>query len=113
MDNIQKGKEAEQVASIFFVRQGYQIMARNYRYKRAEIDLIIRRDDMMVFVEVKYRTTTKYGFPEEFVSDHQKEMILGAADYYLTQAEWEGHIRFDIIAVDASNRIEHFQDAFY
>lgn len=113
MDSKEIGKRAEERALNLLSNQGYELCEKNYRYKRSEIDLIVRKSQTLVFIEVKYRRTTKFGHPEEFVSANQKRSILEGAEHYITEIGWQHHIRFDIIAVDAAFNIEHFQDAFY
>ncbi len=110
------GKEGEALAAQFLENKGYQVRDRNYRYQRAEIDLIVQKDQLLVFVEVKYRTSTTFGYPEDFVDAPQASRIIEAADHYLCQINWIGNIRFDIVAVmmqQAAPVIRHFEDAFY
>lgn len=111
--NKKRGDDAEKIACDYLKQEGYILAEKNFRYKRAEIDLIFKQGETMVFVEVKYRKNEKFGFPEEFVSAGQQERILEAATYYLEMIDWAGAIRFDIIAIDASLEITHFEDAFY
>lgn len=111
--NKQKGEHAEEIAAEFLTQKGFEILLRNYRHKRSEIDIISSMDSILVFIEVKYRSNNQYGYPEDFVSDNQKKSILTAAEEYILTQKWEGLIRFDIIAIDASNHITHFEDAFY
>jgi len=110
------GKSGEDKAEAFLKNAGYSISKRNYRYKHAEIDIICVIDDLLVFVEVKTRTSTSFGQPESFVTENQQASIIRGAEQYLKEQNWEGDIRFDILAiVDAQGRvsIEHFKDAFY
>ncbi|PIB37584.1 hypothetical protein BFP72_15500 [Reichenbachiella sp. 5M10] len=92
---------------------GYRILARNYRYKRAEIDMIVSTEDLLLFVEVKYRKSERYGHPEAFVSPNQQSLILSAAAHYLEETRWPKAIRFDVFSVNAENKITHFEDAFH
>ncbi|WP_420582427.1 YraN family protein [Reichenbachiella sp.] len=107
------GQKAEEQALQYLINQGYTLRERNYRYKRSEVDLILLDSKTIVFVEVKYRSTSQFGYPEEFVSDNQKKLILQGAENYLADLGWQGPIRFDIIAIDAHFNITHFEDAFY
>ncbi len=111
--NQSKGENAEKLAASYFQEMGFSIVEKNYRFKRSEIDLIVANNVLMVFVEVKYRSSIAFGQPEDFVSDHQKSKIIEAADEYLYQCNWQGNIRFDIISVNVKNEIEHFEDAYY
>ncbi len=107
------GKQAEDLALKYLNGKGYELREQNYRYKRSEIDLIVYKDSLIVFVEVKYRSNSQFGHPEEFVSPNQKRSILECAEHYISIINWQNHIRFDIIALDAKFNIEHFEDAFY
>ncbi len=115
-DKIEKGKAGEDLAAQFLIEKGYQILARNYRYKRSEIDLIMKKDNCLVFVEVKLRTTDAFGFPEEFVDEKKAAKILEGADQYIYELKWEGNIRFDIVAIRQINgqtEVVQIEDAFY
>ena len=115
-DKIQKGKEAEDWAVEFLISKGYAIVERNYRFKHAEIDIITKKDNWLIFVEVKMRSTTKFGFPETFVDYHQTQSILFAAENYTYKTQWEGNVRYDIISILVANNLHeiyHIEDAFY
>ena len=76
------GDRAEQTAADFLKKKGYSILESNYRFKRAEIDLIVKKDELIAFVEVKYRANSKFGYPESFVNDKKAELIGLAATHY-------------------------------
>jgi len=109
------GKKGEKIAASFLQKKGYNIIRRNFRSGRSEIDLICKFEDKLIFVEVKTRNSTKYGYPEESVDQHKIEMILKGAEDYIFDENWKGKIRFDIIAIQLYPTIEifHFTDAFY
>lgn len=111
------GKEGEKLAAEYLQEKDYQIVEKNYRYKRGEIDLIVQKDNLLVFVEVKARTNAGYGHPEEAVNVKKEEMIIKTADQYLIEKNWQGLIRFDIISIffgkASSPEVVHFEDAFY
>lgn len=111
--NKYKGDKAEKLATNYFLKLGYSVLKKNYRYKRSEIDLIVCKENLIIFIEVKYRSSIGFGQPEEFVSENQKIKILEAADEFIHLNNWKGNIRFDIIAINAQNELEHFKDAFY
>lgn len=108
-----KGQIAESKAAKYFQQNGFKLLEKNYRYRRAEIDLVVGKADLLVFVEVKYRKSNDYGEPEQFVTTNQQTKILEAADEYIHQNNWNGNIRFDIVAINAQGDLEHFEDAFY
>ena len=114
-DKIKTGREGENLAADFLEKKGYQILARNYRFKHAEIDLIAKKESFIVFVEVKTRSYSFYGEPEAFVDSKKTATILRAAEQYTFENKYEGNIRFDIISVKVggSAEIVHFEDAFH
>lgn len=104
------------MAAEYLSAKGYEVLERNYRYGRAEIDLIVKIKNWLVFVEVKTRSGSDFGFPEEFVDRAKEELILTAAENYIYKIDWEGNVRYDIVSVlgtVAGWEIEHFEDAFY
>ncbi|GHE56106.1 MULTISPECIES: YraN family protein [Roseivirga] len=110
------GKKGEDLACSFLQSHGYEIVVRNFRHKKSEIDVICRKDNLLVFVEVKTRRSVEFGFPEEFVSQNQQKAIIRAAENYVIEHAWKGDIRFDIVAVlinKETTDIEHLKDAFY
>jgi putative endonuclease len=111
------GQAGEDAAAAHLLTQGYTIARRNYRYRRAEVDLIARRgEDLLVFVEVKARSSAQFGHAEEFVTERKRQLFRLAAEQYQEETNWQGDIRFDIIALLRTAdgfRLEHFEDAFY
>ncbi|UFH55710.1 YraN family protein [Spirosoma sp. KNUC1025] len=110
------GKHGEEEAVRYLLEKGYEIMARNYRYQHAEIDLIAKKEKLLVFVEVKARTNLSYGNPEEFVSYTKAKLVMKAAEHYVFAHNWLHDLRFDIVAVTLAGnelRIKHIEDAFY
>jgi putative endonuclease len=111
---MKTGAKGERLAAEFLEKKGFEIVARNYRYGRAEIDLIARRENWILFVEVKTRSSSSFGEPEEFVSASQVNRIYNAAEQFIYATDWRGHIRFDIVSVklkDGETEIIHFEDA--
>jgi putative endonuclease len=112
----QLGQAAENLAVSYFKEQGFSIIARNYRYQRAEIDIIARKDELLVFVEVKTRRDNQFGYPEVFVTPRQQVLIRTAAENYLFTHDWCHALRFDIIAIlqrkNNQTQLTHFEDAF-
>ncbi len=113
----QLGQAGETAAADYFLAAGYEIVARGYRHGRAEVDLVLRRGtELLVFAEVKTRSTSQFGPPETFVSARKKELFRLAATHLQETLDWRGDIRFDIVALTQLSqgfRLEHFEDAFY
>ena len=93
MNKRKTGQEQEVKAACFLKTQGYQILERNYRCKKGEIDLIAREGQYLVFVEVKYRSTNESGLPEEAVDLRKQRQISRVAAWYLTEKNPERIIR--------------------
>lgn len=111
------GKAGEDEACLFLERYGYAVEQRNWRCGRAEIDLIARKEDQLVFIEVKTRSNLSYGRPELFVDSRKAARVAAAAGAYMQQVAHEWIFRFDVIAVIYRGRgmfsIRHFEDAFF
>ncbi len=110
------GKLGEERAAAFLIEKGYEILARNHRYKKSEVDLICQKGALLVFVEVKTRSSRAFGEPESFVSHSQQKAIIRAAEAYMLEMDWDGDLRFDIIAIlskGGEEELTHLEDAFY
>jgi putative endonuclease len=106
------GKDAERRADAFLQRQGLRTLARNYRCRGGEIDLIARDRDTLVFVEVRLRRHTAFGGPLASVDARKQRRLTIAAEHYLQRHPWSGPCRFDVIGIDATDRCEWVRDAF-
>lgn len=117
MHNQDFGKYGEQYAANYLEQQGYTILETNYRVSYAEVDLIVQKDETIIFVEVKTRSYDFYGSPEEFVTSKKQAMMVFAASQYCEKLEHEGEIRFDIIAIikpkNQAPKVKHIEDAFF
>lgn len=101
------------MAAAFLEEKGYEIVARNYRFRKAEIDIIVKRDDWLLFVEVKTRKSNAWGEPEKFVGAAKVNQIFLAAEEFIFSNDWNGHVRFDVVSVKLGDEPEivHFEDA--
>ncbi|WP_339659347.1 YraN family protein [uncultured Polaribacter sp.] len=109
------GEIGEQIAVDFLIKNGYKILERNYRYIKAEVDIIAQKADVLAIVEVKTRSTDHFGNPQDFVNPKKIKLLLSAIDHYVIQRELDLEVRFDIIAIiyQKNNiKIEHLEDAF-
>ena len=111
------GAWGEEQAFALLVERGLTVLERNWRYKRAEIDIIAREDDILVFVEVKTRAYTAFGRPEESVGYQKRKLLIDAAMAYMRAVGHEWEIRFDIVSVLGEPgkpiEIKHIRDAFF
>jgi len=116
-DKIKRGAQGEQMAAEYLIQNGYEIIARNYRHKRSEIDLIVQRDNWLIFVEVKTRTNVSFGHPEEAVDEAKVTKVMEGAEHYIFANDWKGPVRYDVIAItmrkNGAHEIKHIEDAFY
>ena len=116
MNRKAMGDHAEQLACAFLQQQGLQLLIRNYRCRRGEIDLIMRDGDSLVFVEVRYRHRTAFGTAAETVSTSKQARIIHCAKCYLTQQRaWNEPARFDVVCIEGSaqrRRTEWLPNAF-
>lgn len=111
-----KGAKAEEIAVNFLINKNYKILEKNYNTRYGEIDIICKKDNMIIFVEVKMRKSSVFGLPEETVLKPKIDRIRKTALIYLDKAdEYYADIRFDVIAIlgdDKDMRIEHIEEAF-
>ncbi|OED38497.1 hypothetical protein AB832_04545 [Flavobacteriaceae bacterium (ex Bugula neritina AB1)] len=115
-EHNQLGKKGEELATDFLIKKGYDILERNYRYQKAEIDIIAKKANAVVVVEVKTRSTPEFGNPQDFVKPKQIQLLVKAIDHYVLENDMDVEVRFDIVAIiknKAGTRIEHLEDAFY
>jgi putative endonuclease len=111
------GKRGEDLAHRYLRKVGFTVVARNYRPGAdSEVDIVARRGDLLVFVEVKTRTSAESGHPDRAIDLEKQKHIARAARSYVTRAgiEWN-RVRFDTIAIVLSHppSIMHQEDAFF
>lgn len=113
-EHLKLGSQGEDWACQYLRGQGYEIACRNYRYGRAEIDIVARKEKLLIFVEVKTRTNLSHGEPEEAVTAGQVSRLRKAAEYYIYTTDWVHDVRFDVIAISlgGERHLEHLRDAF-
>lgn len=110
------GKKGEQLALEHLQKKGYVIREKNWYYQKAEVDLIAQKDNILAVVEVKTRSSTDFGNPQDFVNPKKIKLLVGAIDEYVTQNDLDVEVRFDIIAIVKNGQqfsLEHIEDAFY
>lgn len=110
------GKEAEQIATDYLIKKGYEILERNYCFQKAEIDIIAFKDNTISVVEVKGRKENFLERPEDSVKKKKIRLLVKAINEYVIENEMDSEVRFDIISVVKTGQrfdIEHFESAFY
>lgn len=118
--NKEVGRWGEEIASAYLKRKGYIIIDRNFYTPEGEIDLIASLEEngerVLIFVEVKTRTSEKYGYPEEAFTQKKWDHILKAIDrYLLNHPDFKDPWQVDVIAIQRLNKdapldIEHFEN---
>jgi putative endonuclease len=117
VDRISLGKTGEDLACRELRRRGYEILARRYRTRLGELDIVARDGPTVVFIEVKTRTSTTFGLPSEAVTALKQRRVWLMASDYLQRQGWDSRpCRFDVIEVSMEQggraRIEVIQAAF-
>lgn len=110
------GKKAEDLAAEFLIKSGYKILVRNFRYQKAEIDIIAEKENLIIITEVKARSTDAFMLPQEAVNKRKISLIVSAANHFMEEFNKNQEVRFDIISVLPNEQgkliIEHIIDAF-
>lgn len=118
------GDRGEQIAADYLEAKGYRVIERNYRFERAEVDLVCFQPASsglpggeMVFVEVKTRRGDGFGTPEEAVTPAKQQLIAKAAEAFMYEYRLEGaRARFDVVAIRLGSGepdITHYENAFW
>ena len=109
------GKQGEDLAAHYLLEKGFEILERNWRFEKKEIDIIARKGNIVAIVEVKTRSTAYFGRPEEFVTKAKQKFLVHAADAYAQLLDFDAEIRYDIVAIVLNSNhteINHIEDAF-
>ena len=109
------GELGEDEAAKYLVKKGFKIVERNWRFSKAEIDIIAENAEWLVMVEVKTRSSDEFGNPEDFVSLTKQRHLIRAANRYAELFPTDKEIRFDIISIVMQPvfSLEHIPEAFY
>lgn len=110
------GRIGEQLAVDYLSRNGYVILERNFVFDKAEIDIIAKKENQIIIVEVKTRNSDYFGDPQDFVSKGKVKLLVKAANEYMISNDIDLEVRFDIVSVlknKTIEKVEHFENAFY
>jgi putative endonuclease len=115
--SLQIGMAAESLACDYLQQQGLDLLERNYRAPRGELDLIMQEHDQMVFVEVRFRSNHRFGSGADSVRASKQDKLIKTALYYLQQHPKlaKRPVRFDVVsitAIDGQPKIDWIRDAF-
>jgi putative endonuclease len=111
------GNEGEDIAAAYLESKDWLIFDRNYFFEKAEVDIVATDRNYIIFVEVKYRTNTYFGEPEDFITPKKEENIRKAAEAWLYERKMETAVaRFDVLSIvqegNKAPQIKHFKDVF-
>ncbi|GLB48365.1 YraN family protein [Neptunitalea lumnitzerae] len=115
-DHNDFGKEAEEKAVRHLKSSGYEILAQNYYYRKAEIDILAFKNNTLIVVEVKARKNAYFGNPEQAVNKKKIRLLMEAVNNYIDLNDLDAEVRFDIIAILRQKEgfyVNHIEDAFY
>ena len=109
------GKQGEDIAVQYLTDKGYELLERNWRNIHKEIDIIAKKGEELVVVEVKTRQSDEYGEPDMAVTRQKQSRLISAANAYIFQNRLDFSTRFDIISIifkDGESVVNHIEDAF-
>ncbi|UII77281.1 YraN family protein [Flagellimonas sp. HMM57] len=110
------GKLGEQKAVDFLLKKGYEILYRNYRYLKGEIDIIAKKEDTLCIVEVKSRTSGFFETISDTITKKKIGLLVTTASHYVEENDLDVDVRFDVITIIKKQErfeIEHLENAFY
>ena len=110
------GKNSEILAADFLQKNGYDILETNWVFQKAEIDIIAQKDNTLVAVEVKTRSSIDFGLPQDFVKPKKIQLLVKAINEYVVSNDLDVEVQFDIIAINKEEKdfnIEHIKNAFF
>jgi putative endonuclease len=110
------GEKGEDLAAKMLEQKGYEVLDRNWRWGRYEIDIVAKKNNLIIVSEVKTRRSNYFGEPEEFVSVAQQKRLVASANEYIERFNLDLEVRFDIISIiynSKQRKVHHIEDAFY
>jgi putative endonuclease len=115
-DHNELGRQGEQKAFEYLVEKGYRVVARNWRFRQKEVDIIAYDRDLLVVVEVRTRTSSKWEHPRESITPGKIRFLVLATDEFVIKNQIDNKVRFDVVTCMPLNEdeweIEHIEDAF-
>jgi putative endonuclease len=109
---LETGRRGERAAAAFLAGRGFRVIGGGFLARRGEIDLVCRRGDRLVLVEVKTRTSDAFGAPAEAVGPRKRRALRAAAAEYRALAGWKGPIDFAVVAIREGSPPELIEDPF-
>ena len=115
-DHNTLGNKGEEIAVNYLIENKYEILEKNWRYKRAEVDVIAKKDNWIIIVEVKTRSSSNFDTPADSINKTKIKMLTEAAEAYIMQNDLENEVRFDVISIikqKNNHTIQNIESAFY
>jgi len=110
--HLASGENAEELAHHFLINAGLKPVARNFRCKQGELDLIMLDNQALVIIEVRYRKSDRYGSAVESITQAKQSRIIAATHIYLSTKKTDRPIRFDVVAISGNGDINWIKNAF-
>jgi putative endonuclease len=112
--NQKLANSGETAAARHLLSHNFKLLEQNWHFRKKEVDLIAIEGDTLVIVEVKTRSTARFGEAWQFVNRQKQNFLISAANQYVQQHNWQGPVRFDIIGICLNPyALKHIRDAFY
>jgi len=116
MTHIELGAYGEALAVNFLKKKDIEILAQNYRFKKGEIDIVGKKDGLIIIYEVKTRETAEIGEPYKAVTRSKQRQIISVANQYIQSKNIDFEVQFDIVSIIHNSyrtKIEHIENAFF
>lgn len=106
------GKKAEEVVAWYLAERGYNILSQNWRTRRCEIDIIVQKDSIVYFIEVKSRSTALQGRALDYITPQKQRQMQFAAEVWVARHGWQGQYSLGVAGVDRSLKKIEFIESF-
>ena len=116
MKPTDRGRIGEDLVVAYLLKQGFRIVARNYRFGKAEIDIIAQKGNRLSVVEVKWRSSVGFGLPQSFVTPKKQRLLVSATNHFVQTQDLDVEVSLDIISILKDNNrhiIEFIENAYY
>ncbi|MFN5323374.1 MAG: YraN family protein [Bacteroidota bacterium] len=110
------GKQGEEIAARWLLKQGYTILEKRWRWKHLEIDIVAQKNELLVIVEVKSRTNAQHADPDDTISNQKLRCLYDITEHYMEVKKVQLEVRYDLITIidhGETYTIEHIEEAFY
>lgn len=94
------GRQGEEIAAHHLEQLGYDILMRNWRCPAGEVDIVAQYEQTLVLVEVRLRTTSRYGIPEESITETKRAGLIACGQHLVAELKWAGPWRIDVVAIE-------------